>query len=57
MTGRNGREMEVLLVKLDEQIGPLEKWSAEALAVLDLWLTDLHLDINEDMDGREDWSA
>lgn len=56
MKGRSGREMETLLLKMDEQFGPLEKWSSEALAVLDLWLSDLHMDINEEMEGRQDWS-
>ena len=36
MKGRAGREMEDLLKKMDEQFGPLEKWSSEALAVLDI---------------------
>ena len=46
--------MEALLAKIDEQIGPLEKWSAEALDALDTWLTDIHLDIDEEIGGRPD---
>lgn len=57
MTRRSNREMEALLVKLNAQMGPLEKWSAEALETLDSWMADLRLDINEEILTRDDESA
>ena len=38
MPRRSSREMEALLAKMDLQMGPLEKWSAEALETLDSWI-------------------
>jgi hypothetical protein len=40
MTSRTDKEMTALLGKFNEQIGPLEKWSDQALEVLNAWLSD-----------------
>jgi hypothetical protein len=40
MTSRTDKEMEALLAKFDVQIGPLNKWSDQALEKLNDWLTE-----------------
>lgn len=40
MTSRTEKEMTELLAKFNEQIGLLDKWSDQALEVLNDWLTD-----------------
>jgi len=49
--------MDALLAKMDAQMGPLEKWSAEALETLDSWMADLRLDINDQILARDDEST
>lgn len=53
MTPRCSREMDALLSKMAAQLGPLEKWSAEALEALDSWMADLRLDINDQILARD----
>jgi hypothetical protein len=40
MTQRTEKEMTALLTKFDLQIGPLDKWSDQALEMLNDWLTE-----------------
>ena len=54
MTLRFSKEMAELLLKMDAQIGPLEKWSADALETIDSWMANHRLDINEEILGRDD---
>lgn len=37
MSKRNAKEMAALLAKIDEQLGPLDRWSDAALVKLDEW--------------------
>lgn len=39
MTSRTDKEMDALLNKFDLQIGPLDKWSDQALEKINDWLT------------------
>lgn len=39
MTSRTEKEMTALLSKFTEQIGPMDKWSDQALELLNDWLT------------------
>lgn len=59
MMTRHNKEMMALVAKFNEQIGPLERWSEDALKTLDRWLSDLRLEIeNEGVthDDRPDYS-
>ena len=57
MTARSSKEMAALLAKMDELIGPLGKWSVEAIEELNYWLADLNLDTTEELAGRDDKSS
>jgi hypothetical protein len=37
---RSSKEMDALLAKIDEMIGPLDKWSEDTLLKLNAWVMD-----------------
>ena len=53
MSQRSKREMEVLAAKLKDHIGPVEKWSADALTSLTRWLADYHIELSQELARRE----
>ena len=57
MTQRSKREMDALLVKMNAQMGPPNKWCVEALKTLDSWMAGLRLDINEQILACDDKGA
>lgn len=59
MTQRTKKEMSAILARLDEQIGPLDKWSDEALEGLSDWLKETlaiveHQWVNRDASSEAD---
>jgi hypothetical protein len=57
MAQRSKREMEALAAKLKEQIGPVEKWSNDALVSLTRWLADYHMTLSQELVKRGDGSS
>ncbi|HEX8986402.1 MAG TPA: hypothetical protein VF816_00455 [Rhodocyclaceae bacterium] len=59
MMMRHKKEMLALLARVKEQLGPLEKWSEDALMQLDKWASDLRSEIGNEgvvRDERPDYS-
>ncbi len=54
MAQRSKREMEALATKLKEHIGPVEKWSNDALVSLTRWLADYHMLLSQELAKRGD---
>ncbi len=59
MTQRSDKEMTALLSKFNDQIGPMDKWSDEALEVLNDWLASTgetveHEWVKRDSDSEAD---
>ena len=50
---RTDKEMEALLIKFDKQIGPLDKWSEEALERLNDWLADTSTEVEKEWAKRD----
>ena len=56
MTQRTKKEMSALLAKLDEQIGPMDKWADEALEGLNDWLNKTLASVEHQWVSRDDTS-
>ncbi len=59
MTQRTEKEMTALLSKVAEQVGPLDKWSDQALEVFSDWLAETgatveHEWVKRDSDSEAD---
>ena len=56
---RSSKEMDALLAKIDVMIGPLDKWTEEALLKLSAWIMDFDrrwTELDQERVGPEDES-
>lgn len=53
MTQRTKREMEALAGKWKDHIGPIDKWSSDALLALTRWLADYHMELSQELASRD----
>ena len=53
MSRRSSREMDALVAKIREQIGPLEKWSEAALENQVKWIVDYQLELSKELAKRD----
>jgi len=56
MTSRTEKEMSALLVKFNELIGPLDKWSEQAIERLNGWLADTSMEVEHEWVKRDNTS-